>query len=84
MEMVTYLGLEFVSHVHDEGISSLPKKLTRARIIDIVKDQSLLVGLYYLDGWSDDLTWEETEKLSEWARNVVLRAFPELAKDESK
>lgn len=83
--MSQYLSAYIVDRFEDfdcwnPDFDKLPKKLPKATILEYVKEVIQYRGLGYIDGWSDHLDWEDTEKLSEWARGIVLRAFPELNK----
>ncbi len=88
MEMKSYLceymlfNWEEGFDVWDPDFNKLPKKLPKATILEYVKGSIMSVGYSYIDGWSNCLNSEDTNKLLKWAEDIILRAFPELEKSE--
>ena len=84
MEMSQYLACYLVHNGDfdswDPDWDALPKKLPKATILEYVKEAIQDRGLGFVDGWSDELDFDVTQKLLDYTKGIVLRAYPELAK----
>ncbi|MFB7858815.1 hypothetical protein [Rhodococcus qingshengii] len=63
----------------DEG--PLPVRISRARIMEMIREEYEYRGMPGVGTWSDELNYQETCDYAEWARGVVLDAFPEMREE---
>lgn len=61
-----------------EGDTALPKRLSQAEILEVVRWEYREYGEGATWTWCDGETSFDTEEMREWARGLIIKAFPEM------
>lgn len=80
-EMIDGLCSKYVRNRCDDD-APLPDTLSGRAVMESVKEQYDMYGTNATWTWSDDLSSEDAQKYSDWARALILAVWPEMGENE--
>lgn len=80
-EMVNGLCSAYARHLASEEMDELPNQLSAPRILEAIREEYEQHGTANVWTWSES-TGADNAECSEWARRVILTAFPEMEENQ--